>query len=105
MLSQAQAATLEALLDEGVGVLPAGAVTDAIVEELRADGLLEPARRDALLAELEARALARPLEWATVTVTQGELLAAFTSHCAEELDDVEVVSAARRSSSCAGATR
>ena len=94
MLSQAQAATLEALLEEGVGVLPAGAVTGALVEELRADGLLEPARRDALLAELEARALARPLEWAAVTITQGELLAAFTSHCAEELDDVEVVAAA-----------
>ena len=94
MLSQAQAAALEALLDEGLGVLPAGAVADDLVEELRADGLLEPARRDALLAELEARAVARPLEWAAVTVTQGELLAAFTTHCAEELDDVEVVSAA-----------
>ncbi len=95
MLSQAQAAALEALLDEEARrCRPPEPSRTTVGGELRAGGLLEPARRDGLLAELEARAVARPLEWAAATVTQGELLAAFTAHCAEELDDVEVVSAA-----------
>jgi hypothetical protein len=36
-------------------------------------------------------AIDRPIEWATRTLTQGEILAAFTRHCRDELDDVEVV--------------
>ena len=94
MLSQAKAAALEALVEGGPGALPEGAVPGDLVEELRADGLLDLARRDALRAELEARAVARVLDWVATTPTQGELLAAFAAHCADELDDVDVVSAA-----------
>jgi hypothetical protein len=35
----------------------------------------------------------RRIEWATHTLTQGEILAAFARHCRDELDDVEVVEA------------
>ena len=35
-------------------------------------------------------ATSRTIEWATRTITQGEVLAAFAAHCREELDDVEV---------------
>jgi hypothetical protein len=38
-----------------------------------------------------AAALGRTLEYGAVTLTQGELLADFTRHCRDELDDVEVV--------------
>ena len=41
----------------------------------------------------DARAADRPIEWATQTLTQGEILDAFARHCREELDDVEVVDA------------
>jgi hypothetical protein len=40
------------------------------------------------LDELRCR---REIEWATGTVTQGEVLAGFARHCADELEDVEVV--------------
>jgi hypothetical protein len=33
----------------------------------------------------------RPIEWATRTLTQGEVLDAFAGHCEVELDDVEIV--------------
>lgn len=91
MLSQPKAAALEALLDEELAALPAGAVLAELVEELAAAGFLEPGRRDAVRAELVARAVARPLEWASATVTQGEVLAAFTAHCDADLGDIEVV--------------
>lgn len=38
-------------------------------------------------------AVGRRIEWATRTLTQGEILAAFVRHCREELDDVEVLEA------------
>jgi hypothetical protein len=38
-------------------------------------------------------AISRPIEWATRTLTQGEILEAFVRHCRDELDDVEVVDA------------
>lgn len=94
MLEQAQAAALEALLEEQSGTLPAGTVTPELLAELREDGLLEPERHATLVTELEARALARRLEWAQTIVSQGELLAAFSEHCVRELDDVEVLSSA-----------
>jgi len=36
-------------------------------------------------------AAGRTIEWATRTISEGEVLAAFAAHCREELDDVEVV--------------
>ncbi len=35
----------------------------------------------------------RSIEWATRTLTQGEILAAFAAHCNDELDEVDVVEA------------
>ena len=80
MLDGTQAATLEALLDERL----AGQVPADVAGELGAGGLpsadvLEPWRRG------------RTIEWAARTVTQGEVLDAFADHCADELDDVEVL--------------
>lgn len=91
MLSQSYAAALEALLDEELATLPAGAVPAELVQELEAEGFLEPDRRDATRAALVARAVARPLEWASATVTQGEVLADFAAHCDADLGDIEVV--------------
>jgi hypothetical protein len=34
---------------------------------------------------------ARTIEWATRTLTQGEVLDAFAAHCRDDLDDVELV--------------
>ena len=93
MLSQPKAAALEALLDEELGVLPPGAVPPEIVEELEADGFLEPGCRDSLRADLVARAVGRPLLWGATAVTQGEVLASFAAHCALDLDDIDVVAA------------
>jgi hypothetical protein len=92
VLSQAMAEALEALTDERVGTLPAGALPDELVEELEADRLLSSSRRDEVLRALEQRAVERTIEWASQTVTQGEVLAAFAVHCRDDLADVEVVS-------------
>ena len=94
MLSQPDAAALEALLDEELGALAAEAVPSELVEQLEDEGLLEPSRRDSLRAELVARAAARRLDWGATVVTQGEVLSAFFAHCAADLDDVAVVAAA-----------
>lgn len=91
-MSDEHAEALEALTDERIGGLPAGAVSAALVEELEADGLLGAARREAVLRALGERAAGRPIEWAPLSTTQGEVLAAFTTHC-HELDDVVVVAA------------
>jgi hypothetical protein len=42
-------------------------------------------------AELDDVRRGRPIEWATRTVTQGEVLDAFRDYCRDELDDVEVI--------------
>lgn len=93
VLSREEAEALEALTDERIGALPAGAVRDELVERLGKDGLLDHDRRAAVLSALEQRAAARVVEWAARSSTQGELLAAFAEHCRDELDDVDVVDA------------
>jgi hypothetical protein len=75
VLTPRKAAALEAALDERVDVAPAGTLA------------LDPAAE----LELDAFRTERRLEWATQTLTQGEILAAFARHCADELDDVAVV--------------
>ena len=75
---------LEALLDERLAGLPLPA---EVVRELEQAGLAGPQGE----AALEAFVTARPIEWATRTTTQGQILAAFTVHCLDELDEVEVV--------------
>ena len=91
MLSQAKAEALEALTDDRIGTLPAGAVPGELGEQLEADGLLALERRDEILGELERRAVERRIEWAARTVSQGEVLSTFARHCHDELDDVDVV--------------
>ena len=92
MLSQAKAEVLEALTDDRIGVLPHGAVPAELLAELEAEGLLVPERRAEVRRELEELALGRRIEWASRSVTQAEVLAAFARHCRDELEDVEVVS-------------
>jgi hypothetical protein len=75
VLTPREAAALEAALDERIDVAPAGTLA------------LDPAAE----LELDAFRTERRIEWATQTLTQGEILAAFARHCADELDDVEVV--------------
>jgi hypothetical protein len=91
MLTPGQAEALEALTDERIGAVPAGAVPAELLEELEADGLLGPAQRAAVLEALAQRASLRPIEWGARTTTQGEVLGAFAAHCGSELDDVDVV--------------
>jgi hypothetical protein len=78
------AAVAEALADPRIG--------DAGEDELAA----EAARWDEVEIEAGADELddvrrGRPIEWATRTVTQGEVLDAFRDYCRDELDDVEVI--------------
>ena len=84
MLTRTQGAVLEALLDERLAGLPLPA---EVVRELEQAGLAGPQGE----AALEAFVTARPIEWATRTTTQGQILAAFTVHCLDELEEVEVV--------------
>jgi hypothetical protein len=77
MLSPQEAATLEARLDPRIGPAHAG------------PGAVIPERADA--ADLAPFTTERSIEWATRTVGQGEILAAFAVHCRDELDDVEVL--------------
>ena len=92
VLSRQQAEVLEALTDERIGALPEGAARGGVLDDLEADGLLEPVRRDDVLVTLRRRASSRPVEWGARSTTQGEVLAGFAQHCRDELDDVEVVS-------------
>ena len=89
MLTRPQAAALEAFLDERISLLPEelDPGTRAGLDEL---GLLGSARRDEAEAAVTEEAAARAFTWGTSRLTYGELLQAFTAHCADELDDVEV---------------
>ena len=81
------AAVAEAVADPRIG-----RVTE---EELAA----EVARWDEVETEVEADGLddvrrGRMIEWATRTLTQGEVLDEFRDYCRDELDDVEVLESA-----------
>lgn len=65
-------------------LLAAGAQADA--GALR----LPPEEASFARAALAQAAGARPVEWATRRLTQGEIFGAFEAHCRDELDDVEV---------------
>jgi len=86
VLTQTQGAVLEALLDERLAGIP---LPTEVVRELEQAGLAGPEGE----AALEAFVTARPIEWATRTTTQGQILAAFTLHCLDELEELEVVEA------------
>ena len=93
MVTHAEAAALEAVLDGRIGDLPDGVPAPDVAAALAGSGLLAPERPDDALGELDAFRSGRRIEWATRTLTQGEILAAFARHCADDLDDVEVVEA------------
>jgi hypothetical protein len=81
------AAIAEALADPRIG-----AVSE---EELAAEALRwDEVELEADAVELDALRRGRPIEWATQTLTQGEVLDAFGSYCRDELDDVEVLESA-----------
>lgn len=82
------AAVAEALADTRIGLVSEDELTaeaarwDEITIEVETEGEVDEARRG------------RAIEWATQTVTQGQVLDAFHDYCRDELDDVEVLDAA-----------
>lgn len=76
------AAAAEALADPRIGPVSEEEVT---AELARWDPV------DADEQELESVRRDRPIEWASRTVTQGDVLDAFADHCETDLDDVEVL--------------
>jgi hypothetical protein len=79
------AAIAEALADPRIGPVDEA---ELVVEAARWDDLeLDVADGD----ELDEVRRGRAIEWATQTVTQGEVLEAFGAYCRDELDDVEVL--------------
>ena len=88
---------LEALADERIGELPAADVPRdqaILVEEHGGVARLAAARREQVLTALERAVRSRRVDWVGRSLDQGELLDAFASHCAHELDEVEVLAAA-----------
>jgi hypothetical protein len=81
------AAVAEALADPRIG---AADENELALEAARWDEVEIEARVD----ELDEVRRGRPIEWATQTVTQGQVLDAFRDYCRDELDDVEVIEAA-----------
>jgi hypothetical protein len=78
------AAIAEALADPRIG---ADGEDELAAEAARWDEVEIEAETD----ELDDVRRGRPIEWATQTVTQGEVLGAFCDYCLDELDDVEVI--------------
>src|SRR5882672_6809820 len=91
VLDRLQAATLEALLDERLAGVPVSDLPDGAVAALTEAGLLQPDASRRARELLVDRLGGRRIDWATQTVTQGELLAAFADHCERDLDEVEVL--------------
>jgi hypothetical protein len=85
MLDRAEAAVLEALVDPRLGEAGLPAETTG---ELRSLGLADEAGAASVLAPWRA---GRRIDWATRSVTQGEVLSRFADHCDRELEDVEVL--------------
>ena len=78
------AVAAEALADPRTGAEPGAALEAELARwdpgpEVAADADIDALRRD------------RTIEWATQTLTQGEILDAFAAYCRDELDDVEVL--------------
>jgi hypothetical protein len=78
------AAFAEALADPRIG---AADEDDLAAEAARWDAVEIEAGPD----ELDDVRRGRPIEWATQTVTHGQVLDAFRDYCRDELDDVEVI--------------
>jgi hypothetical protein len=74
----------EALADVRTGAVP-GLDLEAELERW------DPAADESDDADLDDLRRGREIEWATRTLTQGEILDAFAGYCRDELDDVEVL--------------
>jgi hypothetical protein len=84
---------LEALLDPRIGSLPAAAAAGLDPELVQVDGdlaRLRPDKRAEAELMLTAAVRERPIEWASLTTTQGELFDALSAHFRDELDEVEL---------------
>jgi hypothetical protein len=90
VLTSVQAALLEALVDERIPSPRPDDLPPEVVAELDQDGGVRAERRDELARALQRRAFERTIEWASSSVVQGEVLAAFADHCRDELDDISV---------------
>lgn len=93
MLTEGQALVLEALTDERTAEAAQKTVSADDRAELTTLGLLGPGTAEQAEAALETLRLERAIEWASASLKQGEILAAFARHCLDELDDLEVVDA------------
>jgi hypothetical protein len=76
-------AVAEALADPRVGAVSAA--------ELEAEAARWDLVADTEADDLDAFRRGRPIEWATRTLTQGQVLDEFADHCRRELDDVELL--------------
>ncbi len=94
MLTREQAAALEAVLDRRIG-LSSGELEPDVLAQLGELGLLDAGRRAEGEAAVADVAAGRAFTWGTAHLTHGDLLDAFTAHCADELDDVEVEESTR----------
>ena len=81
------AAAAEALADPRIGTVGEAELAE---ELLRWDAV--PAEVDG--GQVDEIRRGRPIEWATQTLTQGEILDAFGRYCRDELEDVDVLEAA-----------
>ena len=90
-MEPAELAALEALTDPRIGPVSAVELRVEIAAHFPGANVDAPGRDGATLDEARR---ARPIEWAALTTSQGEILDAFAAHCRDELDDVTVLEAA-----------
>jgi hypothetical protein len=86
-------AQLEALLDPRIAKLPgavAGGLDPELVEVEDDIVRLRPDRHAEVELSVAQAVRERPIEWASLTTTQGELFDALTAHFRDELDEVEL---------------
>jgi hypothetical protein len=89
----AQAAALEALADARLGAVTAEEVAAEAAQHFPDAALATDDLAASDGATLDALRRGRPLEWTTVSLTQGDVLDAFAAYCRDELDDLDVVAA------------
>jgi hypothetical protein len=87
-IGRRELAALEAVLDPRVG---RDAVPASLLDELTDGGLLDPDARIDVEAAVGAARRGGTFRWGERELTYGEVFDAFAAHCADELDDVEVL--------------
>lgn len=90
-MDAAQLAALEALTDPRVGPISPAELAAEVAAHFPGAAVDAAATSGVDAAVLDEARRARPIEWATMTLTQGEVLDAFAAYCREELDDVDVL--------------